>query len=161
MATWFRQRQWTHNIHIIYLKKNRTSVARRQVALLIGRVPIINALFGLCRFSCVFRMHKIAQTNFLCDYNFLTHKNIKTQFNTNNLVRQDHLILKFELQNLYSLVRYKFSKIAENRLFPKSRFSTDNNSKTIRAIKKLREIFKRRISLAIRIRFSICSNSFR
>jgi hypothetical protein len=161
MATLFRQRQWTHNIHIIYLTKNRTSVARRQVALLIRGVPILNALLGLVHFSCVFRMHKIAQKISLDDYNFLTHKNIKTQFNTNNLVRQDHSIVQFELQNLYSLARYKFSKIADNRLFPKSRFLTDNNSKTIRAIKKLREIFKRRISLAIRNRFSICCSSFR
>jgi hypothetical protein len=123
------------------------------VALLIGGVPILNALFGLGIFSCVFRMNKIAQKNFLDDYNFLTQKSIKTQFNTNNLVRQDHLILKFELQNLYSLARYKFSKIAENRLFPQSRFSTNYNSKTITAIEKLREIFEKRILLAIRIRF--------
>jgi hypothetical protein len=112
------------------------------VALLITGAPIVNALFGLGRFSCVFRMHKIAQKNFLCEYNFLTQKNIKTQFNTNNLVRQDPSILKFELQNLYSLARYNFSKIAENRLFPQSRISTDYNSKTITAIKKLREIFE-------------------
>jgi hypothetical protein len=46
-GTLFRQRQWTQSTHIIYPRKKPTSLARLQMALLTGGIPMLNAFFGL------------------------------------------------------------------------------------------------------------------